>query len=46
MAPTPEINVKVSFSSVEEMAKATITSVNRMTVELTAEMCFKPSSHK
>jgi hypothetical protein len=45
-SPMPEINVNVSFSRIEETAKATITSVKRMIVELTGEMCFKASDHK
>lgn len=45
-APIPEINVNVSWSQIEEIAKETITSVRRMIVELTAEMDFNASDHK
>ena len=46
MAPTPEINVSVSFNISEETANETTTSVKRMRVELTGDMDFKPSDHK
>ena len=45
-APIPEINVKVSCKVIDETARATITSVRRMMVELTGEMDFKASDHR
>lgn len=43
-APIPDIIVKVSPKKRNEIA--TIGSVNRMTVEVTGEMCLNPLSHK
>lgn len=45
-APIPDIIVKVSPKKRNEIAIATIGSVNRMTVEVTGEMCLNPLSHK
>lgn len=45
-APIPDIIVKVSPKTRNESAIATIGSVNRMTVEVTGEMCLNPLSHK
>lgn len=45
-APMPDIVVKVSPRKRNEMAIATITSVNRITVEAAGEMCFNPFSHR
>jgi hypothetical protein len=41
-APIPDIVVKDSPRRRKEMAIATITSVNRITVEAAGEMCFNP----
>jgi hypothetical protein len=46
IAPTPEINVSVSFNITEETANETTISTKRMRVELTGDIDFKPSDHK
>ena len=45
-APKSETNVSFSFRYAAEMARETMTSASSMIVELTAEMCFRPSDHR
>ena len=45
-APITEITVSTSFRRTYEIAVATNISDRSRIVEVEAEMCFKPSSHK
>ena len=45
-APMIEIMVSTSFNRTYEIAVATSISDKSRIVEVEAEMCFKPSSHK